>query len=1028
MHELVHCALSAMNVASLSLEQGPWYKGFDFVDPRVQSLLPLLQYDDRRIGVLALIVVCGIAVAAAVALVFVQPYSAYEKIFLCIFIFGVQPFLPIIIASYVKVSSLLDKWLSNKARDNQTVVESSDTMALVGNEKVNPAVSTQESLVFWIRLHEVSVTVAMTAALVVLHMPYESGGGYTGTYPFSVLILLYPLPFYGTGIARWRLAIPLIWVCTVMTLVPLSEGGAPWDFTATRHRKIIVTCWTGVAATGIYIGRQIGLRDALRDLIAVKQSIISLGKQRDDLELLVTSALPERVRTCAWEQTVKQKDGQNSMSTLAYLDVPSTVAFGDVVGFTNWCGKRSVMEIVSMLSSLFDELDRVAASLGICKVKTLGDAYWAVAGLVDGNPNHAGVAMEFALTLATEAGTRLQPLDLAGMRVGVHTGLVSGGLIGPASRKSFEVFGAANQIAEDVQTAGQPGRVLVTEATRSALVSSHHRRRYIFADGPTVTSLETLNCFFASYMELDLRSECAEETDSISERINLNPVPLTSPTSSLRLESLGMVPMPIVPQSEAGNAPPQQNWQSEILSIASAASVESILSEKRPLPSFSIPKPRLKLQAFLTMIDQEGDAATALQANTPTFLSLEVEQTAVERFTPLDEPLTHIAAGLQVLEEFSASRLGLAPSGSGRFRDNRRNVNPLEVHTPLREVSKAVHAPLHRKSLPLPMEVELEETTFQAHRPAASDSERDQNHGTDRLAFVYGMPLVLVGYPLALSIGDAIRFDPPSGICYIVAAMIATAGYITLLWGNWNFRVLYTAFFVPYYIVLVMADYFAMQIDGNFMSAILIPLIYVFWSLWIWIPWYLAAGLCLVCSAPLYVAKAVGWAAYDHEGYLTIVNGVTGALIVALGARSARLIADRSAEDKQVLSDAEAARKQEFKEMESTAKCLVPPFPSTGASAVAKRQAKFGEPTFAHGGPFGPRTQPGRCLLRRDPFRRAVDTDRLGFRPPFSEPTDNGAGRVHRGGQAVGVGFSRGTHQDDRRCCAARWSTAFQRR
>jgi hypothetical protein len=351
MYELVHLGVEGLDLSSLSLHQEGWTKGFDFIDPRVQSLLPLLQYDDRRVGLLAISTIAAVAFVAFFILVLVQPYSTYERVCLSLVTLGIQPLLPIAILAYFKVSDLL--------RD----VQKTDSVVSV----VAAAVKTQcHSLLFWMRFHEICVSATMAGILLMLHLPIETGSGYIGSYPFTAIMLLYPLPFYGTGIARWRIALPLIWVCTVMALLPVAKEFTPWDYPSTRHRKIVMACWTGVVATVIYICRQIGLRDALKEILVTKRSIASLGKQRDDLGLLVASALPERVRTCAWEQATKNEaDGQQSITTLAVLDVPSSVVFGDVVGFTKWCSKRSVMEIVSMLSSLFDELDRVAASVGI---------------------------------------------------------------------------------------------------------------------------------------------------------------------------------------------------------------------------------------------------------------------------------------------------------------------------------------------------------------------------------------------------------------------------------------------------------------------------------------------------------------------------------------------------------------------------------------------------------------------------------------------------------------------------------------
>ena len=58
----------------------------------------------------------------------------------------------------------------------------------------------------------------------------------------------------------------------------------------------------------------------------------------------------------------------------------TTVVFADLVGFTPWTHRSSPAEVVAVLDELFTEFDEIAATHGLEKVKTIGDAYMAVAG------------------------------------------------------------------------------------------------------------------------------------------------------------------------------------------------------------------------------------------------------------------------------------------------------------------------------------------------------------------------------------------------------------------------------------------------------------------------------------------------------------------------------------------------------------------------------------------------------------------------------------------------------------------------
>ena len=65
-----------------------------------------------------------------------------------------------------------------------------------------------------------------------------------------------------------------------------------------------------------------------------------------------------------------------------------TVLFVDVVGFTPLAQRLSAEDLVVLLDRVFRELDALSERYGLEKIKTVGDAYIAVAGLpdADGGP------------------------------------------------------------------------------------------------------------------------------------------------------------------------------------------------------------------------------------------------------------------------------------------------------------------------------------------------------------------------------------------------------------------------------------------------------------------------------------------------------------------------------------------------------------------------------------------------------------------------------------------------------------------
>ncbi len=64
----------------------------------------------------------------------------------------------------------------------------------------------------------------------------------------------------------------------------------------------------------------------------------------------------------------------------------TTVLFADLAGFTPWARRTDPARVVGFLDELFTRFDGLAAEFGVEKVKTIGDAYMAVAGAPEPRP------------------------------------------------------------------------------------------------------------------------------------------------------------------------------------------------------------------------------------------------------------------------------------------------------------------------------------------------------------------------------------------------------------------------------------------------------------------------------------------------------------------------------------------------------------------------------------------------------------------------------------------------------------------
>ena len=176
-------------------------------------------------------------------------------------------------------------------------------------------------------------------------------------------------------------------------------------------------------------------------------------------ERLLLNVLPHSVA-----ERLKKADGIIADS---FPDV--TVLFADIVGFTEMSQNMSPEDVVAMLNTVFTLFDAIVDTRGIEKIKTIGDAYMAVAGLPDEVADHAVRGAHVALDML-EAVERLNQEHgyALRLRIGIHSGPVMAGVIG--TRKFiYDLWGDAVNTASRMESQGVAARAQVSEATRQLL-------------------------------------------------------------------------------------------------------------------------------------------------------------------------------------------------------------------------------------------------------------------------------------------------------------------------------------------------------------------------------------------------------------------------------------------------------------------------------------------------------------------------------------------------------------------------------
>jgi adenylate cyclase len=191
----------------------------------------------------------------------------------------------------------------------------------------------------------------------------------------------------------------------------------------------------------------------------------ALTEANERSERLLLNILPSEIAQ-------RLKDGEYP---IADRKPEVTVLFADIVGSTAVAEQLSAADLVATLDGLFSAFDDIADHHGLEKIKTIGDNYFAVAGLSN-DRDHATSAADTALKMREEMGHHQFPgIGPVHMRFGLHTGAVIAGVIG--KRKfSYDVWGDTVNTASRMESTAEADMIQVSQLVYSQLKDEYSLR------------------------------------------------------------------------------------------------------------------------------------------------------------------------------------------------------------------------------------------------------------------------------------------------------------------------------------------------------------------------------------------------------------------------------------------------------------------------------------------------------------------------------------------------------------------------
>jgi adenylate cyclase len=192
----------------------------------------------------------------------------------------------------------------------------------------------------------------------------------------------------------------------------------------------------------------------------VERNTREIEREKERVERLLLNIMPKTV--------YEEFKTFGVVSPQLYKDV--SVVMLDFIGFTKMAAETDPAVIVGELNDIFTSFDRISEQFGCERIKTMGDAYLAVSGMPDPNPDHiravANCAIRFVRYLERRNRTSAHNWQC---RVGIAAGPVIGSVVG-VQKYVYDIFGPAVNLASRLQVFAEPMQIVAHDEMRDALI------------------------------------------------------------------------------------------------------------------------------------------------------------------------------------------------------------------------------------------------------------------------------------------------------------------------------------------------------------------------------------------------------------------------------------------------------------------------------------------------------------------------------------------------------------------------------
>lgn len=189
----------------------------------------------------------------------------------------------------------------------------------------------------------------------------------------------------------------------------------------------------------------------------LRKALRNVEIEREKSEKLLLNILPARVAEELKEEGVCKPQHFENV----------TLMFSDFVGFTQMASEMDPEILICQLNEMFTSFDEIMEKHSCERIKTIGDAYLAVCGIPEKNPEHAQNIIRAALDINEYLKERKKNSELSwDVRIGIHSGSAVGAIVG-TKKYIYDIFGDSVNTASRMESSSEPNRINISESTWS---------------------------------------------------------------------------------------------------------------------------------------------------------------------------------------------------------------------------------------------------------------------------------------------------------------------------------------------------------------------------------------------------------------------------------------------------------------------------------------------------------------------------------------------------------------------------------